>query len=183
MNKTDHVEAESKRKVVKLKTLDPEQKMFTANGKTYEVTNQISTCRFSWYQKIELELIWGMTTKERIEAHNRIQQAINEGDIAEVAIINRELRDGAKIIDAKREPFILRLCALIINEVGEDPRYISEEMIDKKIQDWYEEGYDIKGFFQLALAIIPDLAGLYNDISLDISRRILEQNRVYEDQE
>ena len=69
------------------------------------------------------------------------------------------------IVKRLEDPTALRLCCLFINREDEDRRYIDEDLITEKIEDWKKEGIDMASFFGFASATIPGLKNLYEESS------------------
>lgn len=139
----------------KLLKIDKETKSFQANGKTYYVEESISFDRWEKYLEFNVELGWDCTIPEMAKALGQIYNHLNDQNFADAAVLTRDKMMGLKQMSEKKIPAALKLCALFVNEEKEDRRFINEDMISKKVEDWKQEGIDVAGFFQLALHIIP----------------------------
>jgi hypothetical protein len=158
---------ELKNPVKKLLTIDPATRDFTANGRKYIVENAISFQRWNEYQKLQVELGYSITFKELFEKLGEAYELLNSQKFADSAVCIRGIMKGISDIDAKETPSALKLCALFINEENEDRRYINEDMINRKVDDWEKEGIDMNSFFQLALHILPGFLSTLKSISPD----------------
>ncbi len=148
----------------KLKLLEPGQTEFMANGVKYFIESGISFKRQIEYDKLMVELAYGISVKKMFDEMGETFDLLNSQEFANAAVLIHTLRTGlAKNIDG-RWTTGMRLCTLFINYEGEDRRFITEETINKKINDWAEEGYDWNSFFQFAFNTIPDFVNLYNSI-------------------
>lgn len=152
----------------KLLVIDPKTKSFTANGKEYLVENEISFQRWRKYQKLQIELGYNTSFEKLFTDLSKCYELLNQQKFADSAVAIRDIMKGIKDIQEQKHPAALQLCTLFINTSDEDRRYISEDLMDRKIDDWEKEGYDIGSFFQLALGIIPGFLQTYKLISQDI---------------
>lgn len=149
--------------VTQLKSIEPKVGFqFSANGHNYVVEEKLSIMRAIEASKLELELfdLSSRTIKNSlISAYNDLNGNNKEKSVkfADAAIkIHNIVNKIEKNLNFKDLP-ILRYCALYINRSDEDRRTISAEQIDKKIEDWQEEGFDISGFFLLVLSVLPSV--------------------------
>lgn len=135
------------------KKLDLTQPSFEANGKKYLIESTLSIERYAMYQDIEIESGFGMSFKDLFNNQKKAYELLNQGKMADAAVLLYNNMQGFAKLEQK-EPFILKYCALFINEEHEDRTIISEDMITNKIQDWRKEGYEIQPFFTLAMSSI-----------------------------
>jgi hypothetical protein len=135
-----------------IKTIDPNQTRFEANGHVYTIAaNSLSVNRWQKYLELQAEFGMGSTLPEIMAAFRAIYDAANLNKCADIGVLSRDAMIGISNI-GKREPQALRLCALFCNREGEDLKTISDDLISEKIEDWKAEGFDIQGFFHLAVA-------------------------------
>jgi hypothetical protein len=126
---------------------------FQANGKTYHIEGSMSIERYIVYQQLELEAGYSTSFKELFNALSTSYDLLNSGKLADASVHIYNAMKGVASLE-EREPYILKYCALFINETNEDRKVINEDMITEKIKDWKEEGLDIQSFFALASSII-----------------------------
>lgn len=145
----------------KLKTIEPRIGFeFKANGHQYVVEDKLSIMRAVESFKLELELFELNTTtikNQLILAYNDLNGNNPEKTVkfADASIkIHNLVNKIQSNLNFKELP-ILKYCALFINRKDEDRREITKELIEEKITDWQEEGYELNGFFLLALTAIP----------------------------
>lgn len=136
-----------------LKKLPIEEGRFMANGKLYVIETGFSIERYAMYQRYQLEAGYGVTFEEMLHNWEKVIDYANKLKFTDIAVLSHNMLKGVTKI-ADREPVLLKMCALFINAENEDRRTITDDMISVKINDWKEEGFDIRGFFTLALNTI-----------------------------
>ena len=157
----------------KLITIEPGTKEFTANGRRYVIESQISADRYSFYLRESVKFSFAQSVEQLFESFREIYNCTNnpKKGLGDVAVIARDAMKGIEgIVKRVEDPVALRLCCLFINRDDEDRRYIDEDLITSKIEDWIKEGIDMASFFQLASATIAGLKMLYEESSLIISQ-------------
>lgn len=155
--------------MVKLTKIVPGQKELLANGKKYLIEDRISQRRYPRYLEAQIRLGLGVSFQQTFDRLQDLYEAINQQRFADSAVITRDLMQGlADEIDG-REPAIIELCAMFINEENEDRRYITDAQIKQKAKDWELEGIEMESFFLLALSFIPGFVSAYKKFSQDYS--------------
>ena len=79
---------------------------------------------------------------------------LNQTKLAEAAVILHNIMYGVVSLEEKDDP-ALRLCALFIDEEGEDATVYDEGKMREKIECWGSE-LSVTPFFQLASNLVPD---------------------------
>jgi len=151
---------------MEIKTVDFSQKEFMANGHKYIITDKISIRRYAEYQKLMPKLTYGLGFEEIFKSLKSAYNALNtkEGKVADAAVIIHNIMNGvSKVEEASRVHPALKMAALFINREGEDLKIYDEELIEKKIEDWTEEGYNVSDFFTLALSSINGFREIYKE--------------------
>ncbi len=135
---------------------------FKGKEKQYTVTSQLSVERYIALLKLEVEAGLSASYLETFEAFKEIYNLVNKPlpEPGRVAIIANNAMMGLENLDKKRIPG-LYICALFINSEDEDIRYYDEAVMDKKIKDWQEEGYDVQSFLGFALSCIKGFRESY----------------------
>lgn len=151
---------------MELKRLDTKEGKFEANGKIYMIESGWSIQRYAMYQKLQIEGAFGVTFKQLYENMNFAFKALNAGKIADAAVTIHNIMNGVLKVE-RREPDMLRICALFINTADEDRGVITEDQITEKIRDWEGAGYAIQDFFTLALNTINGF--------IDVYKKLMEQ--------
>lgn len=138
-------------------------KSFMANGHKYEIESTISRKRWVMYLTESPKLAFGQTIEEIFNTFLEIYNITNEEGCrkGDIAVLARDAMKGIEGIGNRDHGTIYRLCALFINREDEDRRDITEDDIRRKIEDWDAAGIEVKSFFQLALAFIPNFRSLY----------------------
>lgn len=151
-------------------------KEFTANGKVYTIAESVSIDRWEMYEDLQVEV--GLPRSfEQIQADavrgydlcNRMAQ--KEHHLADIAIIFRDLATGCALQQSRAAHPVLKLCALFMNYKGEDTRFITEEVIAEKVNDWRAAGIAMPYFFRFALHSIPGFVAAYRASSPGTSER------------
>lgn len=143
-----------------LKRLDLTATSFEANGKIYHLEKTMSIERYAFFQRLELELSYNLSFKQMFDSLAEVYELLNAGKLADASVRVYNTMRGFAVLEEK-EPYVLKYCALFINETGEDRRVITEDMITAKIEDWQKEGLAIQDFLALALHSIPGYISAY----------------------
>lgn len=145
-----------------LKTIDIKTKSFTANGVEYFIEmGGISMARFIEYEKLQVELGYGVTFIQLYEAIKESYELTNKQRFADLAVKLYNILQGIKTFEQRRVP-AFELCALFINAKDEKREIITADMIAKKLADWEVEGLDAVPFFQLAVSSLQNFSTAYN---------------------
>jgi len=160
--------AEEQNGKLKLITIDSSTKEFMANGRRYLVESQISADRYSFYLRESIKFSFSQSVEQLFQSFAEIYNCTNnpKKGLGDIAVISRGAMKGIEgIVKRLEDPTALRLCCLFINREDEDRRYIDEDLITEKIEDWKKEGIDMASFFGFASATIPGLKNLYEESS------------------
>lgn len=145
----------------KLKTIEPKIGFkFEANGKSYVIEDKLSIARSIEASKLELELfdINTKTLKNLLTGAYNDLNGNNKDKTVKFADASIKIHNLVTQLNSNinfKDLAVLRYCALYINAKDEDRRTISKEIIESKINDWQEAGYEISGFFLLVLSALP----------------------------
>lgn len=155
--------------VAELKRLDLSKDEFEANGTKYYIRNSLTITRFIEYEKLQSDVGFGKSFQG---IYNDLDTAIglaNKGKGVEAWNVLFNLRDGiAQKLENRMHPSLL-LCSLFIITEGEDITIYDEKVMNKKIDDWVKEGFDVTDFFQLAGNFVTGYIEVLNEVSQDIS--------------
>lgn len=150
-----------------LKELDPKEKTFVANGNTYDIEESFSYARWMMYEKLQIELSYGITFQAMFQQLKEIWEELQEMHFGKCCVLVFNLMSGVKNkLDDRIHP-ALRMCALFINKPDEDRRTITEEQIKAKLDDWEKEGIAVNSFFVLAIGFIPNFISAYKEVTQD----------------
>ena len=158
-----------------LKSLDFSQSKFMANGKEYSVTQKLSIERWRKYEELQMLLGFGRTFDEVFSQLKKLWEAIQAGKHGDEAIICHNLLTGIGDKLEKRHHPALLMCTLFINRKDEDPTKYDETVMNEKIKDWQEEGYDINVFFQIAWNLVPSFIEAFNEDFRNTSKNLTQK--------
>ncbi len=165
---------------MELKKIDLTKKSFIANGVEYFIESEISIQRAVYAEAAKIELETGMNVGKQTEEWKKVYDTCNENKFADVAVTAYNNLRSFKNFYEDHSP-VLRLCACYINYKDEDRRYISDDLINKKVNDWIEEGFSISGFFLLSLSILKDEVKSCVSATQGILEAIREYNELMKD--
>lgn len=151
-----------------LKRIDISKGRFVANKKTYIIETGFSIERYAMYQKLQIETGFGVTFEDMFKNWETVVTLANNLKFSDIVILSYNMGKGMMKLEEK-EPLVLKMCALFINEEKEDRRTINDDMISQKIHDWKEEGYDVRDFFTLALNTINGYIDSWKKLTQAIS--------------
>jgi hypothetical protein len=144
-----------------LKTIDPNASSFTANGKTYFIESGLSIERYRKFEEIEIELGFSRSFVDVFDAVEKMMKDINKNNLGDAYVKGYNIMNGVAQFKQKR-PHVFRYCALFINEENENRAVITEDMINKKIEDWQVEGLNYEPFFHIAMNSLNGFKESYN---------------------
>ena len=107
-----------------------------------------------------------MSFKSIVETVLGAYEDINQMRAADAAVKLHNLLAGITKVQEKEHP-LLKVCALFMNTEDENRDMITDDMIRTKIEDW--AGYDVGGFFTIALNSVNGFFKIYSDMLLIIS--------------
>lgn len=148
---------------MELRTVNFDQKHFECQGRKFFVKESISFARYRELQKINLEFGYSATF---LDIFKRVREAwdfLNASKQADAAVVLHNIMYGVVSLENKDDP-ALRVCALFIDEEGEDPTIYDEGKMREKIECWAAE-LSVTPFFQLASNLIPGWISAYQNLS------------------
>lgn len=138
-----------------IKKLDLKQKNFTANGNNYRILDSIPLSRHIQHQKMIPRVTYGVGFNQMFTALKKAYEHLNNKKFADSAVVIHNVMSGiADVENENRHDPALLICTLFIVRDGEDIGVYDEGLSALKIKDWEIEGYEINGFFHLALISI-----------------------------
>lgn len=152
------------------------EKSFKANGTEYFVESGLSFDRFIMYQMLQVECGYDVSFSSMFENLKKAYGLLDKMKLADAAVTIHNILQGISKVEERKIP-VLQMCALFINTKDENRRDINNDMVDKKIKDWTEEGLDIRPFFQLALSSIQNFSNAWQEISRNISATPSEKKK------
>ena len=148
-----------------LKTVDLSTKHFECQGRKFYVRDSLSFARYREMQKINLEFGYSATFHDVFKNIKTAWDYLNQTKLGEAAVVLHNVMYGIVALEDKDDPAI-RLCALFIDEEGEDPTVYDEGKMREKIECWGGE-LDTLPFFQLAANLVPSWTNIYQVVSKD----------------
>lgn len=159
----------------KLIVLEP-GKSFTANGKKYIVGSSYTIGRLDIASVLEEELMSMSYNRDSKATMRKALDHFNKGEIADaVVVLHNKINAG--YVASKVGHIALRVCALFINREDEDARYITEEQIKDKINDWSVEGLDAAPFLAFVFVLYRQLMQSYET---DITNILTQMTNIRE---
>lgn len=156
-----------------IKTIDPTQTSFEANGKTY-YRETMTVARWRVWLKLHVKLGYGLTFDELFHKFKQIYTVCNksEPEPGMACVLSYNTMERIKDIGGdERIPETLAICALFWNQKDEDRSIITDEMIAEKVKDWEAEAIDAGFFLTYALSTIPNFIPIYKSISQNTSQK------------
>ena len=148
---------------MELKTIDFSQKHFECQGRKFYVKDSLSFARYRELQKLNLEFGYSATFHDIFKNIRTAWEYLNGTKLGEAAVVLHNIMYGVVSLEEKDDP-ALRLCALFIDEEGEDPTVYDEGKMKEKIECWGRE-LEISPFFQLASNLVPGWMPAYRVVS------------------
>lgn len=136
-----------------LRTIDFSKKHFECGGRKFYVRDTLSFARYRELQKLNLEFGFSSTFQDIFKNIRLAWDQLNATRLGEAAVILHNIMYGVVSLEDKEDPGI-RMCALFIDEEGEDPTIFDEAKMRDKIECWSKE-LSVTPFFQLAANLVP----------------------------
>ena len=107
-----------------------------------------------------------MRFKSIVDTLLEVYEDLNTMRAADASVKVHNLLAGITKVQEKEHP-LLKICALFMNTEDENRDIITDDMIRTKIEDW--AGYDVGGFFTIALNSVNGFFKIYSDMLQIIS--------------
>jgi len=143
-----------------LRDIDFAKKYFECDGRKFYVRDSLSFARYRELQKISLEFGFSSTFHDMYKNVRTAWDLLNQTKLGEAAVVLYNIMSGVVQTEEKDVP-AWRLCALFIDEEGEDPTVYDEGKMREKIECWGKE-LSAFPFFQLAANLAPGWMNVYN---------------------
>lgn len=135
------------------------EKYFDCGGKRFFVRDSMSFARYRELQKLMIEFGYSATFEDIFHNLEKALEAFNKHKYDEMVIVIHNIMNGITKIEIKDDPS-WRLCALFIDEEGEDPTVYNEAAMKAKIDCWGGE-LSVDPFFYLAASLVPYWTNVY----------------------
>lgn len=153
---------------MELRTLDFSKKHFTCDGRKFYVRDTLSFNRYRELQKIVIEFGYSATFVDLFKNIRTAWDHMNALKFGDAAVVLHNIMIGLKSLEEKHDP-AFRMCALFIDEEGEDATVYDEAKMREKIDCWAKE-CSVTPFFQLAANLVPSWINAYKIVSKDGSK-------------
>jgi len=150
---------------MELRDLDFKDKYFECQGRKFYIKESLSFNRYRELQKLILEFGYNATFVDIFKNIRKAWDAMNALKLGEAAVELHNIMVGIKSLEEKYDP-ALRICALFIDEEGEDATIYDENLMREKIDCWGKE-CSVNPFFQLAASVVPHWINAYKIVSRD----------------
>jgi hypothetical protein len=134
-------------------------KTFECGGKTFIINDSLSFARYRESQKIMLEFGFSASFMDIFNNLKLAAGLFDKGKYFDMATTIYKVMEGVKNTIDKDDP-ALRLCALFIDEEGEDATLYNELSMKRKIECWGKE-LDVAPFFYLAAGLVDNWTNAY----------------------
>jgi len=161
--------SESAQQSNQLKELPYNQKVFQAAGHTYYVEDKLSIHRYRLFQRMEIELGFGMKFSELANKIQKAYDLANQSKLGDVAVLLHSVIEGSVFI-AEKEITALYVATLFINRADEDRKGWTPTLAKEKLKDWEDEGIEVNFFLVTALSKVGNFAETLKEISQMIER-------------
>jgi hypothetical protein len=148
-----------------LRVIDFSSKHFECGGRKFFVKDSLSFIRYRELQKLNLEFGYSASFQDIFKNIRTAWDFLNQTKLGEAAVILHNIMYGVVSLEEKDDP-ALRLCALFIDEEGENPTVYDEGKMREKIECWGKE-LDTLPFFQLASNLVPGWMPAYKVVIPD----------------
>lgn len=136
---------------------------FECQGRKFFKKESLSFNRYRELQKLILEFGYNATFVDIFKNLNKAWDYMNAKKDGEAFIVINNIMVGIKSLEEKYDP-ALRICALFIDEEGEDPTIYDEGLMREKIDCWARE-LSVLPFFQLASNVVPHWINAYKIVT------------------
>lgn len=146
-----------------LKTIDFSKKYFECDGRKFYLKDTLSFNRYRELQKLVLEFGYSATFVDIFKNLRTAWDHLNSLKLGDASVTIHNIMYGIKNLEEKYDP-ALRLCALFIDEEGEDSTVYDEGKMREKIDCWSRE-CAVTPFFQLAANLVPSWINAYKIVT------------------
>lgn len=143
-------------------SLPPTTKKFTAGGHTYFVEDSLSLERYKAFQRMELELGYGLSFSSLHEKISTAYGLLNENKLADAAVLLYSVMEGAVNLSEKK-PIGLWVSTLFVNRSDEDRTTWSKTIAEEKLEHWKD--IEANFFLIVALSKVSNFTNSLREIS------------------
>lgn len=139
---------------MELRTVDFSPGYFECQGRKFSIHKSVGFVRWQKLQEFSLEFGFSATFVDIFKRLREVEDALNKQRLFDAIIIINNLELGIKSLNEKYDP-AFRICALFMNEDGEDVSRYDEGLMREKIDCWSAE-LEVLPFFQWAASCVPN---------------------------
>jgi len=158
---------------MELRVINFDYKHFECGGRKFYVKDSLSFNRYKELQKLNLEFGYSANFAETFKQIRTAWDHLNNLKLAEAAVVLHNVMYGVVSLYEKDDP-ALRMCALFIDEDGEEPTVYDEGKMREKIECWGRE-LSVAPFFQLAANLCPDWINAYKIVLASTSKQEVKE--------
>jgi hypothetical protein len=159
-----------------LRVINFDNKHFECGGRKFYVKESLGFSRYRELQKINLEFGFSASFQDIFKHVREAWDFLNHTKLGEAAVVLHSIMFGVVNLEEKDDP-ALRLCALFIDEEGEDPTIYDEGKMREKIECWGKE-LDTLPFFQLAANLVPHWINAYQNVTQSGSKEEKQEHSI-----
>jgi hypothetical protein len=149
--------------MTQLKEVDFSKRYFECDGRKFYLKDSLSFNRYRELEKVILEFGYSASFLDIFKNLRTAWDHLNNMKLGDAAVTLHNIMYGIKNLEEKHSP-ALRICALFIDEEGEDPTVYDEGKMREKIDCWSKE-LSVTPFFQLAASLVPNWINAYKIVS------------------
>lgn len=146
-----------------LRIIDFSKKYFECDGRKFYVKDTLSFNRYRELQKMMLEFGYSATFVDIFKNVKTAWDYMNSLKFGDASVTLHNIMMGIKSLEDK-DDVALRMCALFIDEEGEDSTLFDEGKMKEKIDCWAKE-CAVTPFFQLAASLVPSWINAYKIVT------------------
>lgn len=153
---------------MELKTIDFATKSFECGGKRFHLKETLSFERYKVLQQLTIEFGYSATFQDLFKGLRKAWDFMNELKLAEASVAIHNMMNGIQKTELK-DDVALRMCALFIDEEGEDSTVYDEALMKAKLECWGKE-LDVLPFFHFAASLVPGWMPAYRLVTQSTSK-------------
>ena len=136
--------------------IQPGETVVEMNGRMYHKADSISAARWPYLQRYQAAWIHGTQAHDIHKVLGELWTLLQKSAFGECAVMVHNLRNSvADMTHKNRLPAAACLTMLFWNEEGEDVGVMSEDLMNRKLEDALNSGIDMEFFFVQALSCTP----------------------------
>lgn len=131
----------------------------------YYFHDSLSVARYEIFEDLEMMVAKGRSYADVMRSQHKIHDFLNAGKPMDAGIENYNSMELVKHKIERRFHPAMQLVALFVNQEDEDLAKYDEVVMEKKMEDWKNEGFAMSDFFSLAFSLVEGFLENYTEIS------------------